>query len=268
MMDLGWEGTFGYGDVAGAIANACWHAHMKGSPVNLHMFWHTDRKFYPPSNKYHPDDPESVLERVEIIKQMFIGHENVNLIHRDYTWEGEDEQYRPKFKHRWKEGQWYGTVWDTNVETSDQGYICVWHPLNNVEQVVKDPHTCYKDPLSMNNTWQELFDKLKGYDVRYVSYRDPIQQTLDTIAGAKLCIGYEGMGQVLAKNMWKPMVTFSMLSQVSYITSGPWVQIDDKPGRWLKDIDGLVARQHRGIKECQRRFEELKNEFRHRQSSN
>lgn len=263
MTELEWEGTYGYGDVIGALTNAKWQQHIMGEPVKLIVNWYTDRAYYPPTQKYHPDDPETVMERFEYIAER-IGTDGIIIEHRDVVYTGE-ERDRPKWKNRWNIREWYATTWEFDLPVTDEGYICIWDGQTNKDNIRQNFSTRWKDPLGEVG-WHELYVQLDrvGMPYKRVSYRQPIDEVFRTIAGSSWCIGYEGMGQMIAKCMFKPMVTFTDLKDHGAIntsrnSSGEWARLTNHLEGWVLDPEPLYQYQSANIVVFKNRFHALQD---------
>lgn len=211
MNSLYWEGTYGYGDATGAIAHA-----LRNNFDELVFMWYDDRKYYPPTQKYHPDDSETILERVEFIMEQFVGNIPIRHEHRKGN---NDPVKRVRFINRKNAKDWKETQWKTKLQPEDHGYVCAWVSINNKDKLSESPLTAFKDPVCGYKIKEHLSNLDR--EVRYIDYRMPVEQAFETIRNSSYCIGYEGIGQVIAKNYWKPMITFSEGS-VSEVNSGPW----------------------------------------------
>ena len=101
----------------------------------------------------------------------------------------------------------------TKDKPSVNNYIAVWHPYNNLEQVEHD-----KMPVNK----QQFLDVLTvANNVEFVDYRMDIDTAFSIIRDAKLCVGYEGLGQQIAYHYNKRIVTLSNWRDVSINTGGP-----------------------------------------------
>jgi hypothetical protein len=229
MSSLYWEGTYGYGDAVGAITHA-----LRNDFDELVYMWYDDRKYYPPTQKYHTDDAETILERVEYINKQFVGEVNIR---HDYLKGNGDPVNRVRFVNRRNAEDWKETVWKTKEQPEDHGYICAWTSTNHKDNLKESFLTSYKDPVpsEMIVAMLEKVDR----EVRYIDYRMPISEVFDSIRNSSYCVGYEGIGQVIAKNYWKPMITFSR-GIVSQTTSGPWAYITERIPDSFSDINYTV----------------------------
>lgn len=235
---LEWEATYGYGDIIGGVTHAIRHDR------DLYFNWHKDRHFYPPNQKYHPDDPETIMERTEYIISKFKCDIEIEHRHKDKM------EYR--FVNRIEETEWYGTVAPTVDEPEVTDTIAIWHPMNNV-----DRKRC---PLS-NENWHALLKILnrKGENLEILSYRDPIDHVFETIRKSKLCIGYEGMGQLISKNYYKPLITYSDNKALSKVTGGEWSYVSNVIDYSVLEIDKTIELQKEKIDKVRNDTKSLHN---------
>lgn len=224
-----WEATYGYGDIIGGVTHAIRHDR------DLYFNWHKDRHFYPPDQKYHPDDPETIMERTEYIISKFKCNIEIQHVHK--------EKWEYRYINRVEEDKWYGTVAPTVDEPEVTDTIAVWHPMDNVD---------LKRQVLSNDDWEAMFKllKTKGENLVFLSYRDPIDHVFETIRKAKLCIGYEGIGQLIAKNYYKPLITFTDNNVLSKITGGCWSHVTDTVDYSIIAIDETIKKQTKEIKEA------------------
>lgn len=124
-----------------------------------------------------------------------------------------------------------------NVEEKD--YIAVWTTEHN-----KTPVDTWKDPVGWESM-EAYFKNLKkmGQKLKYVSYRDEPEYIFETIANAKLCIGYEGIGNLISRMYKKPIIVFSQHDYLSRVTSGNWALVTREINSSLHDIDGIISKQ-------------------------
>lgn len=104
--------------------------------------------------------------------------------------------------------------------TDNRNFICVWHPFDNPVKADSD-----KMPIEEKEFF-DFFDNL-GIHVEYITYNTDIDLIFDRIRTAKLCVGYEGLGQQIAYHFNKPLITLSRLPYVSMNTGGPDSTITD-----------------------------------------
>jgi len=265
-MIIEWEGTFGYGDASRAINHAMFRKHIMMEPIEgISFVWWADRVYGNPHIKYHPDDPESIMERVEFICNYFDTAHEFEITH----------QYKPPWKgrlhHRPRESPAYECAWwatqNPFIKSSPPKYkkIVIWTPANNVDDLDSDYKTSHKDPLSLDD-WDNLYSVINIlyepiYEVVYVSYRDPIGVLFDHINTADICIGYEGIGNLIARAMWKPMIVFTEDNDLSALTSGPWATLLKSPTDILMDIENEIETQYNEIVKQERIFCGLKEQL-------
>lgn len=156
--------------------------------------------------------------------------------------------------------KWWGTQhpYITPTQNYDQK-IVIWAPTLNVDDPTLDAGTKYKDPLTVNNEWSEFFKMVDliwkpSYDIQYINYRMPVRETLQHIKEADLCIGYEGIGNIIARTYWKPLVTFSSWNPMSRFTSGPWAKILERVNDYLMDPTYIINDQLGKIEQAEQEF--------------
>jgi hypothetical protein len=143
-----------------------------------------------------------------------------------------------------------------------QKIVC-WTPTYNVDCLTDDPGTAYKDPLSSFGGWDMLDTFMRnvylpdhpGTELVYVGYRDKVSDVLEHIRTSTLCIGYEGIGNVIARQHWKPLITFSSQRAMSNITSGPWAKITPRFSRVFDDLYAEMTSQQNLIEYWKKDYE-------------
>lgn len=267
MVDLIWEATYGYGDILGAFANAQLHHLKSGEDVNLKFRWYDDRPWYNHDEKYHPDDAETPMERLNKIHAMC---HYANKIHVSHEYLKGDPDNRDRYDNRLYTNKWYGTVAQLlihpYIEDEDEHKVVIWDPRNNKDRVDNK-----KSSLS-DKQWDWIMRELKSKYPNHVvvDYRMPVEDVFWHIATATLCIGYEGMGNVIAKSFWKPMIIYSYNTKVGRVTSGPWAVFDNKhkkPFTCEAPIGGPANTQLPAIKSAKKRFSKLLKELNDNRSS-
>ena len=254
---LEWEATYGYGDIIGAITNAHWR-NICYNDNKLKLVWYDDRSFYPPENKYHLKDPESVLYRTEEIISYFDPNKLINVSHEVKTLIGK----RSRYVNRFKMNQWWTTLWQSNIQSSDQGYIAIWHPFDNIDDLSKTPGTSYKSPLNYEE-WQKVIKSINNqFDVKYINYRMPVREAFNIVANSHACVGYEGIGQLISKNFWKPCITYTKQPKLSKITGGPWTMCDDKYKSKIDNLQPIIDDQLKKINMCKKIYADRQSRYR------
>jgi hypothetical protein len=145
---------------------------------------------------------------------------------------------RPYHEYRQK---YNDTLYGFLDQPADRGHIALWTSKNNIDNLHYHPRRKFKDPIQHDDIMQALsFSEAR---IEYVSYREPIHTTFEKIRTASICIGYEGIGQLIAKNYYKPMITFSR-GNISKYTTGEWGVITDKLDDRLLNIEQEITRQN------------------------
>lgn len=231
MYKIGWEATYGYGDILGAYCYSSRISHEKKERVNLEFWWYNDRPFYPPQNKFHPEDPESVLERVELIQKL-VNIKKVEITHKDLPEHTGDIRQRKRFLNR-NDFNWESTLWEMRDQPEDLGHFAVWSSRTNKEDYRKHTLKHWKVPY----TYEEFDDfvlnmqKASGKTPIYVDYRMPVKEVFEIIRTSSFCVGNDGIGNVISKNYFKPIIVTSKDTHLSKIHAGPWAFIINKKER-------------------------------------
>lgn len=126
-----------------------------------------------------------------------------------------------------------------NLDSVEGNHIAVWTTEKNLTPVAK-----WKDPLGWEDM-EKLFSELEqnGHKIRRVSYRDDIEYVFETIRTAKMCIGYEGMGNLISQQFRKPILVFSENTFHSKVTSGMWARVKRDVSTNDLDIDNIIEEQ-------------------------
>lgn len=258
--DLEWEGTFGYGDIVRSLANAQWHHRIKQRPVEMRIFWNSDRYYYPPETKYRPTDPETILERFNIIQSLFDLQGNVRVTHEhDYKEKVYNEPSRTRWVNRLGADQmWVSQVGECTIQPTVEKKIVVWSGSFN-----KHSPVTFKNPLSMTE-WDLLLvhldDYAPDYEIVHLSYKDKVLDVINHIASSSLCIGYHGFGNGFASNFYKPSLIFSTTESYTRKCSGPWIKHikDVQVGiRSIQNIDELINTQLEEIKKYKLEYQRV-----------
>jgi hypothetical protein len=133
----------------------------------------------------------------------------------------------------------YENLFPKRVSKSED-YIVVWHPRDNFV-----PPQEWKNPIGHDGIIKYV--ESLGHQIKYVDYMMDLRCTIDTIANAKLCIGYGGMATVISQSFMKPIITFSTRKYTSWYNSGPWSMIVDKVYDHMFDIDDIIGKQNEKI---------------------
>ena len=135
---------------------------------------------------------------------------------------------------------------DLRRSPRDKGHIAVWESSKNIR-----PSPRWKDPVHPEDILE--FAGSLGKDVIPVHYRMPVSEVFEIISTSSFCIGYEGMGNVIAYNYRKPMIVFSESKIITRNTSGPWPYVTRKITPDLVDnIDRIIDEQRVKIYESEK----------------
>ena len=128
-------------------------------------------------------------------------------------------------------------------EGKEGDYIAVW-----TTELNRTPVRVEKDPVGWH-TMEMYLKKLErnGHKLKRISYRDNGKKIFETIANAKMCIGYEGMGNVISRIFRKPIIVFSKLPYLSRVTSGQCAHVVKNVEPELYEIDSLIELQKKII---------------------
>lgn len=132
----------------------------------------------------------------------------------------------------------------TKRKPKNKGWIAVWTTEDNKTSV-----RSWKNPIGwrgMESYLKVLEDK--GYEIKRLSYRSSGEEIFDTICNAKMCIGYQGLGNLISRTFFKPIIVFSEREYYSRMTSGHWALTVDKVTDELYDIETIVKIQRTFIK--------------------
>jgi hypothetical protein len=125
---------------------------------------------------------------------------------------------------------------------SEGDYVCCWHTKNNLNPVQK-----WKNPIGDDGIIE--YAESLGLPVKYIDYVMDPKDVIDTIRDAKLCVGYEGIGQYIAQTYMKPMITFSESKSISEYNSGPWALVTDRVTEDMYDVAQILREQNERIEE-------------------
>jgi len=194
------QNSYGYGDIIRLASYATKIQKLYGTPVVLRFLVTIE-------NISLTDNIKKVLDHYDLDFRYILEigsiknykHRYTNLLKKEYAKQVRDVLGCPKLK--------------TKEKPQSQPYIAAWHPYNNLDPVAHD-----KMPIDKS----DFFDILStSNEVHYIDYRMDIEQVFSTIRNARLCIGYEGLGQQIAYHYNKRIVTLSNWKDVSINTGGP-----------------------------------------------
>ncbi len=123
--------------------------------------------------------------------------------------------------------------------SEDKGYIAVWTTEHNLTPVEER-----RDPIGWEGMNKYISQLERIYKIKRISYRDSGEKIFNTISGAKLCIGYQGIGNLISKTFHKPIIVFSKNEYIGRTVSGHWAIIVDEFTDYLLDIEKIVRMQN------------------------
>ena len=200
--EIDWKGTPGMGDAMFGLNTAHNTARRLKKPVQLTYHWYYDSK-----NKYHCEDPESLIERIHYIHNFYHSSENVRIAHKfdskdgyiyNERYIGTDEPRKNAAANSWIFRE------DCKLPVVKNKFV-FWRPTYNAEV----PRN-WKLLLD-HNGWDKVVNNLviNGYDPVEICYRTPICEAMYHINTAEFVVCYDGMWHYIAKNFWKPMLVLS-----------------------------------------------------------
>lgn len=194
------QNSYGYGDIIRIAAYATKIQQITEKPVTVRYLVTIDNISLAANVKKvldHYDLDINMALEIGSIKNYKDNY--TNLLKKEYAIIVRDYLGCPKLK--------------TKEIPTTKNYFAVWHPYNNLTPV-------HNDKMPVDKT--EFLDALTTLNsVEFIDYRMDIDQVFSIIRDAKMCIGYEGLGQQIAYHYNKRIITLSNLKDVSINTGGP-----------------------------------------------
>ena len=206
MEKIRWRGTWGVGDFMQAL-NACHNYSFKNkNKVNLEMHWEHDEDYL-----HHPDDPETIIQRMEWIHSQYHRQDDVTITHVYNSDLFPHGNVNPnKNKHRFyfdsdayepsglPPNDW---IFKPSTFTDTIKKVVYWTPIHNSE-----PPRKWKRFLT-NDEWYGIIRLLsgEGWIPVELTYRTPIEEAFKQIQEADMIVCYDGMWHFIARNFGKPM---------------------------------------------------------------
>jgi len=203
------RGTPGAGDFMFTMSSAFYLSHLLQIPIHLIYYWK-----HGPDYVHHPEDPESIFEKIDYFHSMCHEKENVTYQHV-YNFDVDDLF----------QGEMILNLWD--VEISGASGTLVPYMINSWKfnsHVYDNPTTDKKvvmwrsrfnseTPAAWKTSysdkhWDEVEHHLnkQGYKITQIDYRTPIREVFYHIQTSEYCFGYDGMWHYVARMMLKPTV--------------------------------------------------------------
>ena len=215
-----WRGTHGVGDFMQAL-NCCYrYSYDTDKVINLEMHWEHDEDFL-----YHPDDPETIIDRMNFIHPKYFESERVEVTHAfnsdKYYYPPEQSELKRKKRFEWESGRYdpYGAPpndWLFSEEefVVPERKIVMWTPHYN-----REPPRPWKRQLTEDD-WYDILQLLRweGWILEELTYRTPIEKAYNEIKTARYVVSYDGMWHYISKNFGKPHIIPSKEGVTTYNT--------------------------------------------------
>jgi len=210
---INWKGKIGYGDIISPISYAMNIAEKNSTDVLLRFHWPYDKP-----RKYNEYDSETIQDWIDltynilekpqfwnvIIEHVYDSKLNYN--HDNYLVDNFHCHNLRFAAHGWNDGnnghsQWRNVTMVTSIKHKE-----TWDEY--------DKHKAWKDPLAYTPSgfaWPKvgaLIEK-RNWRLRYVHYRDPMQNVINVMARSRGVVGYHGAHMWIARMLGLPMVIFS-----------------------------------------------------------
>lgn len=219
MEKVRWRGTWGVGDAMQAL-NCChnYSFHNK-KKVNLEMHWEHGEDYL-----HHPDDPETIIQRMEWIHNQYHRQDDVTLTHvynSDLFEHGnvnpnnkKDRFYFDSNAFDPKESAPNDWVFKPEAFVPKKKKIVIWTPHYNSEPPRKWKRFLTKDD------WGVIISSLRweGWILVELTYRTPIKDVFKQIQEADFIVCYDGMWHYIARNFGKPLFVPSW-EQITYFNT-------------------------------------------------
>ena len=222
-----WRGTPGVGDAMQMLNVAHRWSYNNHQRVNVEFHWEHGENFL-----YHPDDPETIVQRTNWIADKYHQNDRVKITH---VFKSDRFQYKFWDKQKVRinfvgrdivdqqertgqTGAWYNAGWFFKKEEligTKPKKIVVFNSRKNAE-----PPRIWKRMVD-GDDWIELMRKMREvweYNVIELTYRHPIETAYRQIQNCDAVICYDGMWHWIARNFCKPMIIPSKEGITSYAT--------------------------------------------------
>jgi len=127
---------------------------------------------------------------------------------------------------------------------------------NNDNVVVWLPNKLPPNKLNKKNhinlaDWNKIVDWCNAqYNVTLIDYDTPIMDVIESIRTCHFCVGYEGIGQFISKQFFKPILTFAKFNGPALNHGGRWgdVYTNNKfDPLIIPTIDTMIKKQQEQI---------------------
>lgn len=246
-----WRGTWGMGDVIMAL-NVCHnYCYRNNTKVNLEMHWETKE-----GHLETPEDPETIVERMEWIHNKYHRQEDVTITHvyeSDLFQKGNTNPDKQKKRFYFDSG-----AYDDNPAPEENDWvfkkeeyrnhiktkkIVMWTPNYNSEAPRK-----WKRFLT-NDDWHCIIKLLRreGWILVELTYRTPIRDVYKQIQDADYIFCYDGMWHYIARNFSTPI----FIPSWEGITGYHCPQVVCRPNKEgvMKFVESFTEKGHLHMKE-------------------
>ena len=219
MEKVRWRGTWGVGDAMLAL-NVCHrYCYDNNTKVNLEMHWEHGEDYL-----HSPEDPETIIERMEWIHTQYHRQDDVTLTHvynSDLFDKGNVNPQKAKDRFYFDSNAYKPTgaprndwVFKKNLYRNHEKNkrIVLWTPHYNTEQP-----RLWKRFLTKDD-WSVIISLLRreGWILTELTYRTPIRDAFNQIQRADYVVCYDGMWHYMAKNFSTPIFVPSWEGITSY----------------------------------------------------
>jgi hypothetical protein len=236
----------GYGDVITTLTYYFQASYVANSPIQINL-----RSVY--ADAIDRNNAESAGDRARAIFDMFdTSFIDVDLkIYQDSQYDIDEWHYGPI-----RSSTPFRTFWMTKEKSIDDNKtVAVWLP-NKLPKDKIDK----KQHMSVEQ-WNRLVSWCDSqYDVKFIDYDTPIENVIEWIRTCHFCAGYEGIGQFISKQFFKPILTFSKYKGPALNHGGTWSEVYTSrifDHRYLKSIDTMIDEQQKEIRYVQERLQEM-----------
>lgn len=199
--DMHVKGTPGIGDSMLALNCAHNTSSWYDTHVNLTFHWNHGEDFL-----YHFEDPETIIERTDYIRNFYYQKDRVTVHHLFNSYPPMVEARRVIGREplqNLNSNQW---MFDPRCDRpAVPNKVVIWRPLFNADRV-----RAWKEALTRAD-WDKVIFHLEqhGCNVVELQYRTPISEVMYHISTCDFVFCYDGMWHYIAKNFFKPMIVVS-----------------------------------------------------------
>jgi len=211
--NIHWKGTPGVGDFMFGLNVAHANSYLQNNkPVQITFNWFWDVK-----QKYHFEDPEFTIERLDYIHKLYKDYGNVTVKHkynskRNAVYVSQTDGATEKYMRKGYLARMGLTNWwhfdERLILPSVKGKFVFWRDTFNADVVRPWKR------LIDHHGWDQVVDNfyINGYEPVELTYRTPIREAVYHINTADFVMCYDGLWHYVAKNFHKPLIVLSRSS--------------------------------------------------------